>query len=258
LQCYDSLTNCLVRREWKTAKQIATDLAHYVGDAHMPYHLKKDYNIYEEMHQRFENDLIDKYAGKISFENRTGVYIHDVRNFVFNSIYNNYPYTDSILMVDQNAQNVSGSTSGDLYFSTLWNQSKYFTDHLFSNASYVLASLIYTAWTNAGKPEYNTTSVEEEISAPLGFKLEQNYPNPFNPTTKISFSIPSVWANCCSPVQLKVYNILGIEVTTLINKELSPGNYEVEFNGTDISSGLYFYELRAGDFILTKKMLMIK
>ncbi|RJP74327.1 MAG: T9SS C-terminal target domain-containing protein [Ignavibacteriales bacterium] len=256
IQCYDSLTNCLIRREWKNAKQIATDLAHYVGDAHMPYHLKKDYDIYEELHQRFENDLIDEYAGQVSFEIKTAVYINDVRNFIFNTLYNNYPYTDSILLADKVAQNISGSSSSDLYYSALWNHSKSFSNHLFSNASYVLASLIYTAWANAGKPEYNTTSVEEDTSTPLGFKLEQNYPNPFNPTTKIKFTLPNVETSYMT--SLRIYNILGKEIITLINKELSPGNYEVEFNAQEYVSGLYFYELRVGDFIITKKMLVIK
>jgi len=260
LQCYDSLKNCLERREWKNAKQIVTDLAHYVGDAHMPYHLKKDYDIYEDLHQRFENDLIDDNATQIVFETDTAVYIDNVENYVFQTLYVNYSYTDSIFIADQIAQNASGSTTGDLYFSTLWNQSKNFTNHLFSKASCTLASLVYTAWVNAGKPEYNSTSVDDETSAPLGFKLEQNYPNPFNPTTKIKFTISNLGTPYMASLQttLIIYDVLGREITTLINKELSPGNYDIEFSANNLASGMYFYQLRAGDFVLTKKMLMIK
>ncbi len=102
------------------------------------------------------------------------------------------------------------------------------------------------------------TNVEADIERPLDYILRQNYPNPFNPTTKINFSIPSVGANCCSPVQLKVYNILGNEVATLINEEKNPGNYEVDFNAEDLPSGIYFYRLTVGERSLAKKMILMK
>ncbi len=107
------------------------------------------------------------------------------------------------------------------------------------------------------------TSVESDnASVPDNFRLYQNYPNPFNPSTKIKFSIPAVGANSSitggSPVQLKVYDVLGREVTTLINKELSTGNYEFEWDGSSLSSGIYFYELRTENFSSVKKMLLLK
>ncbi len=106
-----------------------------------------------------------------------------------------------------------------------------------------------------------TTDVNtNEKTNPGYFRLEQNYPNPFNPTTKIKFTIPQVEAGRVQSLQatLKVYDVLGSEVTTLINKEMSSGNYEIEFDGSHLTSGMYFYELRAGNFSSTKKMLMIK
>jgi len=100
--------------------------------------------------------------------------------------------------------------------------------------------------------------VEIEVINPEGFLLHQNYPNPFNPSTKISWQIPEV-AN----VTLKVYDMLGNEVVTLVNEELSCGEYEFEFNihsGSvrNLTSGIYFYQLKAGKFIETKKMILIK
>jgi hypothetical protein len=89
------------------------------------------------------------------------------------------------------------------------------------------------------------------------FKLEQNYPNPFNPTTNIGFRVADFGF-----VSLKVYDVLGNEITTLVNEELHAGEYEVEFNTSSInhhpSSGIYFYELKAGNFIETKKMILLK
>ncbi len=98
-------------------------------------------------------------------------------------------------------------------------------------------------------------SVDDKNTKPVpsSFILYQNYPNPFNPTTKINFVIPK-----SSVVNLKVYDILGREVATLVNEEKHPGSYEIEFDGSKLSSGVYFYQLNSGSFISTKKMLIIK
>ncbi len=93
---------------------------------------------------------------------------------------------------------------------------------------------------------------------PKNFELHQNYPNPFNPTTTIKYSIPAVETRHASSVQLNVYDILGGEVKTLVNEVKSPGNYEVNFNASNFASGVYFYRLQAGNFIQTKKMILMK
>jgi len=93
------------------------------------------------------------------------------------------------------------------------------------------------------------------------FRLEQNYPNPFNPSTTINYSIPFVderHASHLQKVTLKVYDILGREVTTLVNQVQSPGNYSVKFDASDLTSGIYYYRLSSGEFVESKKMLLIK
>lgn len=95
-------------------------------------------------------------------------------------------------------------------------------------------------------------------SLPAKFAIYQNYPNPFNPTTIIRYSIPVVKTGNSSSVQLKVYDVLGREVVTLVNKEQAPGKYEVQFDGSKLASGIYFYKLNAGRFSQTKKMLLLK
>jgi len=106
-----------------------------------------------------------------------------------------------------------------------------------------------------------TERIDNEIIS--DFSLSQNYPNPFNPSTKIKFVIPS--ANSPLPggarggfVTLKVYSILGREIATLVNEEKPEGEYEVEFNGSNLPSGIYFYQLKAGGFVQTKKMILLK
>ena len=103
-------------------------------------------------------------------------------------------------------------------------------------------------------PIQGTTAIENnDIIIPQEFSLGQNYPNPFNPSTKISFTLPS-----SSNVSLKVFNTLGQEVSTLVNGNLQPGKYSVDFDASKLSSGVYFYKLTANGFIQIKKMLLIK
>jgi hypothetical protein len=95
-------------------------------------------------------------------------------------------------------------------------------------------------------------SVENE-TVPTQFQLSQNYPNPFNPTTNIQYSI-----NKQQFVSLKIYDILGNEVATLVNEKKQAGNYVVNFDGSQITSGIYIYTLRAGEFVNMKKMVLLK
>ena len=97
------------------------------------------------------------------------------------------------------------------------------------------------------------TDIENENFTPEEFKLYQNYANPFNPVTKIKYQIPKPGL-----VTLKIYDILGKEVATLVNEEKSIGTYEVEFEGTNLSSGVYFYKLTSGNNSETKKMTLMR
>ncbi|HKJ81623.1 MAG TPA: T9SS type A sorting domain-containing protein, partial [Ignavibacteriaceae bacterium] len=98
------------------------------------------------------------------------------------------------------------------------------------------------------------TAVKEYTNKMPGtFGLSQNYPNPFNPSTVITFSIPKE-----SQVTLKIFNILGQEVKTLVNDSRMPGKYTVNFNASSLSSGVYFYALRAGNYFQVKKMMLLK
>ncbi len=113
-------------------------------------------------------------------------------------------------------------------------------------------------WSNSPQPEEDhpmgwIDNVQEIPGNPQTYSLEQNFPNPFNPSTTIRFSVPEQGL-----VTLKVFNLLGEEVATLINSELTNGNYEVDFKATNFSSGIYFYTLTADNFISTKKMILLK
>jgi len=100
--------------------------------------------------------------------------------------------------------------------------------------------------------DLNTTGVNDDIISD-GFVLHQNYPNPFNPATKISYSIPQGGF-----VSLKIYDILGKEIYTLVNSEMKAGSHQIEFNGSNLASGVYYYQLRSGNFSETKKLMLLK
>ena len=97
------------------------------------------------------------------------------------------------------------------------------------------------------------TGVEENNIIPNEFYLSQNYPNPFNPTTKINFSVPK-----SGFVTIKVFDVLGREVATLVNENKPVGNYSIHFNANKLTSGIYFYGMESGSFLQTKKLVLMK
>ena len=127
----------------------------------------------------------------------------------------------------------------------------------------------YSSWKNSdgfGTPsELNSTYItsvdQSDKIIPKNYSLLQNYPNPFNPTTIIEYNIPTIVNEniySIQNVQLKIYDILGREVKVLVNEYQKPGNYEINYNAKDLTSGIYFYQLKAGEFKATKKMILLK
>ena len=99
-----------------------------------------------------------------------------------------------------------------------------------------------------------TTGVEDQIkSTPKSFKLEQNYPNPFNPGTTIKYAIPKA-----AHVTLTIYNSLGQESAKLLSKDMNAGVYTTEWNASGFASGVYYYRISVGDFVQTKKLILLK
>jgi hypothetical protein len=113
-------------------------------------------------------------------------------------------------------------------------------------------SQIYTSFAFVGTASA-VASVAYQQMNPGEFRLEQNYPNPFNPSTKIGYELPSQVR-----VTLTIYNVLGQQVAELVNGEQAPGRYEVQLNAQTFASGIYMYQLQAGTFVQTRKLLLIK
>ena len=105
---------------------------------------------------------------------------------------------------------------------------------------------------NDGQFKYSKV-VEVSFNAPAEFSLKQNYPNPFNPSTKISYALPSKGF-----VTLKVYDVIGNEVASLVNQEQEEGEHNISFDASNLSSGIYFYKITAGNFVKTMKMILLR
>ena len=141
------------------------------------------------------------------------------------------------------AVDCSEITPGEYYLSLVTNVN--------GNANYALANIISDNTTLAKKNFNKVNFKGSEI--PATYNLAQNFPNPFNPSTTIRYQIPQN-----GMVTLKIYDILGAEITTLVNEEKFAGKYEVKFNASSLASGVYIYKIQAGTFVNSKKMILLK
>ncbi len=145
--------------------------------------------------------------------------------------------------------NVTSAHQFMLTRKKFWDMSGNGVNHPGDFLCRLYAQLIYKAFDNQ-----DITSVKHENNeVPKSLTLQQNYPNPFNPSTEIKYSIPQ-----SDMVTVKIYNLLGQEVATLVHEVQKPGNYTLRFNASKLASGVYIYRLQAGNFSLTKKMMLLK
>ncbi|MBI5476104.1 MAG: T9SS type A sorting domain-containing protein [Ignavibacteriales bacterium] len=187
---------------------------------------------------------VQQFMGDYLLDSGWGIFLHhvDVSVSTDNAT---YTYLDSL----RDSEPKNSAPSAHKFYCTLSNP---------VNARYVKFSTVApNAWVFV--EEYQVlspvvTSIRQEPSpVPTMFDLSQNYPNPFNPSTKIKFNLPSE-----EFVSLKIYNVLGQEVTTLVNQQMKAGVYSFDVNASRLSSGVYFYRIEAGKFSATKKMLLMK
>lgn len=253
---YDSLVNCFARLDWESAMLFASDLGHYVGDGHMPLHITTNYNgQYSNnygIHSRYESTMINTYGSQIFYEGDEITYITDVQQYIFNYLYANYIYVDSVLLADDYAKSINSNTSSSEYKAALWEKTGAFTTLLFKNASHALAELIYSAWCDANKPYI--------FSGPFIFThqknepefLEQNVPNPFSSSTQITYSLPLL-----NHVSIEVLNLEGKKIATLVDQEEGKGTHSLEWRPSGIREGLYLLVFKSGNTTEIRKMMLV-
>lgn len=161
---YRALVQNFKARNWDQAVLTAADLGHYVGDGFMPLHITANYNgqlsSQTGIHRRYEETMIDKYIGSISFKTSRIKKVEGVQSFIFRYLYHNYPYTSLLLKADQKAYDQSGQQYNDMYYQSLWKETSLFTTQLLQESSKTLARLIYSAWFEAGKPKVPDNQVK--------------------------------------------------------------------------------------------------
>jgi len=255
LTTYDSLVDCFLRRDWAKAVLFASDLGHYVADAHMPLHITRNYNGQYSgnngIHSRYESTMINAYIGQINYPGDDISFVTDVNGYVFNYLYSNYTYVDSVMAADDYARGVAGNTSSSVYKQALWEKSMSFTVPLFNRASHAMAELIYSAWTEAGKPLINASGLFDPIARRNGIHL-QITPNPFKEYARIQFTLPE-----SSEVHLQIVNVFGIAIATIVDSCLSKGSHEFTWDTSCLPCGIYFLSMEAGKVREVRKAIRI-
>lgn len=154
---YKALVLNFKHKNWEQAVLTAADLGHYVGDGFMPLHITVNYNgqLSDQtgIHRRYEETMIDKYIDEISFKTSAINKVADVKSTIFRNLYNNHSYVSTLLQADSGAYGQAGLQYDETYYESLWKETSLFTTWLLQESSRTLASFIYSAWLEAGKPE---------------------------------------------------------------------------------------------------------
>ena len=256
LAAYDTLRSCFERRDWDKAALVAADLGHYVADGHMPLHICKNYNGQltgnTGIHSRYESTMINAHVSEINYGGQTISVVHDVKGYIFNYLYKNYIYVDSVLIADNYAKEIAGDSNSSNYTNALWNRTKGFTILLFSEASHSLAELIYSAWVEAGSPKINTSSLYAPLSR-SDVSLQQNKPNPFSTSTCITYSLQHN-----ADISLEVKDHCGSTVATIDRGYKTVGDYQVDWSPDAQPAGIYYLVLNTGNDCVVKKMIKVE
>lgn len=154
---YRALVNNMRHGQWEKALLTAADLGHYVGDAHMPLHITANYNgqlsDQKGIHARYEIEMIDRYIDQGELKKAHAKRINQDKPAIFNYLYHNYEYMYPLLEADKRAYALAGNQYSEAYYASLWKDTGAFTTRLINEAAQNLASLIYSAWIEAGKPQ---------------------------------------------------------------------------------------------------------
>lgn len=267
-EAVDTLTAALQRRDLRKAWSTAADLGHYVGDGHNPLHCTVDYNGRASLpgssgiHSRYESSMVSRHNGSITIGPDTAVYIADVVAFALGFVYDSQELVDTLYAADVAARADAGwSGSGTppaAYLDALWSYTGDLTRQRFQAASRAFASLLYTAWIDAGSPDLSaTTGVAGEEVGPVTFALLEPYPNPFNPVATVAFRLEGP-AN----VRVDLVSVDGKTNAVLAEGQRPAGEHRVAVDASSLrlASGLYFVRLSGADGHrpIVRKLLLLR
>jgi hypothetical protein len=257
INAYDSLRECIRRLDWDKAVLFASDLGHYVADGHMPLHITQNYDGQfsgnSGIHSRYESTMISNNNSQITYEGDDISFITDVNQYVFDYLYHNYIYVDSVLAADTYAKSINSNVYSSEYKQALWQKTGIFTKMLFKNASNALAEMIYSAWVEAGKPSLSAHAFIFEPEEYDYQYLEPNAPNPFSSSTHITYTLPKDTDVC-----IRIYDTYGKMIDTVFSGYGPQGRHELEWHADGLPEGIYFLVLKAGPASETRKMLLTR
>lgn len=256
---YDSLVALLRRGAWAEAESVACDLGHYVADGFQPLHCTTNYDGQltgnDGIHARYESDMLTIYQTALQSAPQRCVRIRSAFAFSLGCILESHTLVDSILEADTRAKSEShwdGSPPAPgAYYAALWNACGSLTLGQIQRATSSVSDLWYSAWADAGL-SLDGTGLQRG-ALPGAFHLSQSYPNPCNPSSMISYTLTTP-----SFVRLVVYALNGTAVCTLVKALQGPGEHQVRFDGSALSSGVYFYRIELDDHSQTRKLIVLR
>ena len=251
---FDSLKNCFQRYDWNKSALFAADLGHYVGDGHMPLHITRNYNGQFSgqtgVHSRYETTMVGQYESQITYPADSAVYIPDVTGYIFDYLYVDYKYVDSVLLADSYAT-TTGGTGTSVYYQALWEKSGNFTKLLMRNASDALANLVYTAWVQAGSPRMYPNAVNE-LPGQDQPRFISVSPNPVKQTACFHLVIPED-----NPaVELQVFDSSGHLQDTILHEAMTEGYHKINWTPKKAMAGVYICVLKSGSYTTARKFII--
>jgi hypothetical protein len=238
---YDSLVLAFQQHDWHEAILHASDLGHYVGDAHQPLHVTKNYDGATQsqsgIHSRYETTMVDDNLSSLEVYPGDSVHlITNVQKYIFDYLYIDYKYGDSIFVADDYAQSVAGNTTSTQYYQALYSKTGTFTKLLWHNASHALAELIYTAWVQAGSPSF-TSGIGDFQENAMNASLSQN---PVTANSVLNFNLHSA-----SKVKFSIFDFSGKLISSNENSFPS-GKNKINIESSSLMSGIYFIKIDNG------------
>ncbi len=235
---YGALVQYMANHDWSRADSVIADLGHYIGDAFQPLHCTTNYNGQmtgqSDIHFRFESDLLEAYQGSISMSSaNVGKIDTNALEFAFRVIGESNAHVAAILDADIYAKSID-SQYGSAYYSAMWAKLDTLMNEELQGASEALASLVYSAWLEAGSPSL-TSGIQ--VLMPAVIRVSDVYPNPFNPTARFDISLPA--NSRASIASVSIYSPLG----RLVKSEqlhLDVGTRSIALDLGKCTAGVYF------------------
>jgi len=252
---YDSLKMAFQQHDWHAAMLHAADLGHYVGDAHQPLHITKNYDgqltNQSGVHSRYESDMVYDFLSQLTtYSGDTVHFVTNVNKYVFDYIYQDFQYKDSVLAADSYAKNLVGNTNTYAYYQAFWSKAKHFTILLWHNASHSLAELIYTAWVEAGSPPMTAGIHDVAPSANKDLQVTV-YPNPVSSMLNCRFTL-----NTSEKVRFNLTDMSG-KVFRSFSKNCHSGQNQLDIDVSEFPKGVYFLTIGAKKIIASSRVVVM-